>query len=121
MTNKYLEKIAKDHMVKGYISPAWQENAIARDHGKEGIKGVGANIGKHVGGEFRKAGRGYLEGIAGGIGGAVVGTGVNALTRGKLPNAGTALGIAGAIGGTVHGAYKSLRNQASEAHEKYKK
>lgn len=131
MTNKYLEKIAKDHMLKGYVSPAWQENAIAKDHGKEGLKGTGANVKKHLIGGLRTAGRGYAHGAAGGAAGAGVGAALGAAgsaIKGGLKGAKSgggvgALvgGIAGAYGGVYHGVHKSLRNQAAEAHKKYSK
>lgn len=123
------EKAKKDHMLKGWISPAWQENAIAADHGKEGLKGVGANVGAHMGGGYRAVGRGYLEGIGGAVGGGAIGAAGGALvglaSRGKI-NLGRAAGassavgtIAGAVGGYGHGFQKSLRNQAKEHHAKY--
>lgn len=123
MANKYLEKIAKDHMVKGWISPAWQENAIAKDHGKEGLKGAGANVGKHVVGATRSGVRGFAHSLVGGAVGMVGGAAVSALSKGKInasraKDAGT---MAGSAIGTIHGTQKSLRNQAAEAHEKYGK
>ncbi len=123
--NKYLEKIAKsDHMLKGWISPAWQENAIAKDHGKDGLKGIGANVGAHYGGTARISGRGALEAIPGGLIGAGLGVAASALAakRGKIidpTNAGAAGALAGVYGGVLHGAQKSLRNQAAEHHKKY--
>lgn len=110
MTNKYLEKISSDHMLKGYISPAWQENAIAKDHGKEGLKGFGENYSKHVGGGARANLRGVAEGTAGGLVGGSIGY------LAKNPALGAAVG---ATAGILHGGYRSLRNQAAEAHKKY--
>ncbi len=113
-------KSAKDHMLKGYFSPAWQENAIAADHGKEGLKGIGENVGKHVGGSFRANGRSLVEGVAGSAGGALAGGLVGAVRGAAGSRAGAAIGgVAGLYGGVLHGGYKSLKNQAAEAHKKY--
>ena len=118
----------KDHMLRGYMSPAWQENAIAKDHGKEGLKGFKANAGKHITGALRVAGRGVGEGVAGAGIGAGIGAGVGAAIA-KLrrldPIAGAKIGAAlggsgGLYGGEIHGVVKSLKNQAAEAHEKYR-
>lgn len=121
MTNKYLEKIAKDHMLKAYLSPAWQENAIAKEHGKEGLKGAVRNVGKHFGGGFRAKGRAALEGITGAGVGAALGVGVGVLSKGKInpQNAASIAGGAGNMVGVLHGGYKSYKNQAAEAHKKY--
>jgi hypothetical protein len=119
----------KDHMLKAWVSPAWQENAIAKDHGKEGLKGFGQNLASHMGGGYRAVGRGYLEGIGGAVGGGAIGAAGGALvglaSRGKIhpgrtAGASAAVGsIVGAVGGYGHGIQKSLRNQAKEHHAKY--
>jgi hypothetical protein len=119
MENKYLNKVANDHKLRGYISPAWQENSIAKDHGREGLKGVGANVGKHITGHIRVLGRGVAESL----GGAGVGVGAGALiaklTK-KNPQLGALIGAnLGYVTGGVHGVVKSLKNQAAEAHLKY--
>jgi len=110
-----------DHKIEGYISPAWQENAIAKDHGKEGLKGVGANVSKHITGGLRVAGRGYLEGFGGSVAGGLIGQAVG--LAGKNAHAvrtGTSVGATlGGLGGLAHGVYSSLKNQADEAHKKY--
>lgn len=142
--NKYLEKIAKsDHMLKGWVSPAWQENAIAKDHGKKGPTGIGANVAAHYGGALRASGRGFLEGAGAGVVGAALGGGVAALAKNNAVaraakggldltkaynriaanvNPKAAAGIGALVGyesGGIHGVQKSLRNQASEHHKKY--
>lgn len=114
-------KEADDHMLKAMFSPAWQENAIAKDHGKEGLKGVGANVKQHFKGSFRSAGRGYLEGAAGGVAGAGVGALLSLASKGKFtPKDGAIIGaIPGIYIGGAHGQYASLKNQAKEHHAKY--
>lgn len=118
MTNKYLEKIASDHMREGYLSPAWQENAIAKDHGKKGLEGVGPNVKKHLIGVSRAVGRGYLEAAGAGAAGAGVGA-LAGKAFGKTLVGALAGAAVGAYGGLSHGAYKSIKNQAAEAHKKY--
>lgn len=112
MTNKYLEKIAADHILKGLISPAWQQHAIAKEHGHRGPEGLGPNITSHFVGTGRAGGRAWLDGtglrVAGRLIGSVGGT--------KGEEAGAALGT---LAGSVHGYYKSLKNQAKEHHEDY--
>lgn len=124
--NKFLsqiEKMAQDkatlgEIARGYISPAWMENNIAKKHDKEGLKGAGANVKKHLIGGLRQAGRMYAEGAGGGVLGAAVGAGVGALK--KDPKLGAMVGgLAGAYSGMMHGGFKSLKNQANEAHQKY--
>lgn len=123
MTNKYLEKIAADYIAKGLVSPAWQEQSIAKEHGKKGPS-AGELLSKHVGGTTRAGLRGYAEGAAGGVGGLVAGSAANALASkvlGKSVAGGGRIGAAlGGLAGLVHGNYASLKNQAAEAHKKYK-
>lgn len=123
VTNKYLEKIAADYIAKGLVSPAWQEQSIAKEHGKKG-PGAGELLSKHIGGTTRAGLRGYAEGAAGGVGGLVAGSAANALASkvlGKSVAGGGRIGAAlGGLAGLVHGNYASLKNQATEAHKKYK-
>lgn len=45
MENKYLEKIAhSDYILKGLVSPAWQEASIANEHGVESPNGWGGEL-----------------------------------------------------------------------------
>lgn len=122
MTNKYLEKIAQsNHVLKGMISPAWQERAIAADHKKTVHQTTGETLGAHYGGHQRAALRGAVEGLAGGTGGALLGAGIGALTRHPEGAARGALigGGAGLVGGNLHGTVKSYQNQGKEFHKKY--
>lgn len=122
MSNKYLENIAKnDHMLKGYISPAWQEHAIAKDHGKEGPKGFRANVASHEIGTVRAGLRATGQGLVGGAAGAALGAGVHYLSKGKIPivQATAVPGVAGFYAAGLHGMHSSLRNQAAEHHKKY--
>lgn len=121
--NKYLEKIAADHMLRGYISPAWQENTIAREHGQEGLKGFKDNAKKYLTGLGRTAGRAALEGGVGSLAGGAAGLGLSKLVKNRMPITSLlAPYIGGSLGGFtggIHGGYKSLKNQAAEAHAKY--
>ena len=109
-------KAAGEHKLKAWVSPAWQENAIAKEHGKEGDAGVG----KHITGTLRAAGRATLEGVAGAALGTGAGMVANRMSRGRLgPMAAGAGYLVGANVGGVHGAVASYKNQAAEAHKKY--
>lgn len=122
MTNKYLEKIASNnHMGKALVSPAWQENAIAKDHGQKGPKGAWNNIKSHFGGSLRASGRSLVEGAAGAGVGAALGSGVGALlTKGRNVAPGASIGgVVGSYAGILHGRYASLHNQGKEHNKKY--
>jgi hypothetical protein len=63
--NKYLEKLASsDHIMKGVISPAWQQEAIAREYGKT----LDYPVKTEIKGRARSVGRGLLEGGVAGVG-----------------------------------------------------
>ena len=121
--NKYLEKIASDHMLRGYISSAWQENAIAKEHGQEGLKGFKANAKKELIGKGRVFGRSVLEGAAGSLAGEAAGLGVSKLVRNRMPITSLLAPHVGkhlaGLAGALHGGYRSMKNQAAEAHAKY--
>lgn len=118
MTNKYLEKIASDHMIRGMISPAWQQNAIAKDHGHSSAGNWGQALEKHVGGDSRQAMRSGVEGaVTGAIGGAV--SRLATLNNPSSAKITRAVSGASAVIGSLHGWYKSTKNQAAEAHKKY--
>jgi hypothetical protein len=116
-----MQKEAGDKL-RGVVSPAWMENHIAKEHGKEGPKGALANVKSHLKGSIRASGRGFAEAIGGGAVGAAAGAGVAALTRGKVhPTTGAAVGgYVGYNAGGIHGMTKSLGNQSKEMHEKYR-
>lgn len=116
----HLEKKAKaDETLRGIISPAWQENHIAKKHGEKGLEGVGANVKKHLTGDLRVVGRSLVEGAAGGWLGRAAGAAAGKLAK-KDPRTAAALGaMSGYYAGAVHGQIKSLKNQAAEAHAKY--
>ena len=114
--NKYLEKIANDHIIEGLVSPAWQQKEIAHDHGKTGPEGWDA-YGAHLAGSQRAGWRGVGHGLMGGLGGAAIG----ALIDRHDPRLALGLGLTGYAVGGAHGIYTSLKNQAHEAHEKYSK
>ncbi len=122
--NKFLSYLEKNagavaDMARGYISPAWQENHIAKQHGKEGLKGVGPNVGKHITGAGRYLGRAMVESVAGGAAAAGAGALVAKLAKKDVAGAAMQAGIIGQNVGAMHGIYKSLRNQNEEAHKKY--
>jgi hypothetical protein len=122
VTNRYLEKIAEDHMITGWISPAMQEKAIARDHGKEGLTGNREYLKKALTGTSRVIGRGLLEGAVGGAVGGAAGLAAGVHLGGTKEDAKLKAligGLAGMYGAYIHGVQSSLRNQAAEAHKKY--
>lgn len=104
---------------RGFISPAWMESHIAAKHGKEGPTGAAQVIGSHLNGSFRAAGRAVAEGAAGAGLGAGAGMLAASLAKKEKALAAAVGGVAGYYGGSIHGAYKSLSNQAKEMHKKY--
>lgn len=114
MANRYLEKIANDHMIVSLISPAWQRHRIAQDHGLKDAGNWGQTLATDAGGDARAGLRSAAEGYAGGVVGSAVGALVN-------PVAGLRTGkIAGRILGGVHGYWKSHRNQARDFHHEFR-
>ena len=73
-------------------------------------------------GNARAGGRGILEGLAGGAIGTGLGVGASYLSKGKIsPNVGVlGGGTLGILSGNIHGHHASIKNQAQEAHEKYR-
>ena len=118
-----VKEAASNHIIKGMVSPAWQEHAIAKDHGKESNAGVG----KHIKGALRANGRSIVEGVAGTAVGGGIGAAIGAgIAKAKHLDVSTGAKIGGGIagglglyGGIGHGVYKSLKNQGEEAHQKY--
>jgi hypothetical protein len=127
MTNKYLTLIKEasaGEVLRGSFSPAWMEHNIAGKHGKQGPKGIANNIVSHVTGTVRSQGRSLAEYVAGGAAGAGVGALTGLALKKKLGPEGAQAaamvgGGVGALGGSIHGALKSLSNQAKEMHSKY--
>lgn len=141
MTNKYLEKVAADHTLKGLVSPAWQEHAIAKEHGKKGPGAVESVVGD-VAGRVRQSfntGSGIVGGAAKGLtAGAILGGlgGAALMMKGhrglplskaiKTQAAGEMAGMMGATGaviGGVKGGYNGLmdtvKQHAKEVHHEY--
>jgi hypothetical protein len=112
MTNKYLEKIASNHMLEGAFFPAWQESQIAYDKGVDTSKNWGQVYEKHMGGLARQSLRSSTEATLG----AAAGSLADRVVKTKSGKLGKVLG--GTVGG-LHGWYASTKNQATEAHKKY--
>lgn len=112
------------HAGKGMISPAWQESAIAKEHGKklQGSKimshlgGVGSAAVGGVSGHFKGLGAGIL---AGGLAGTALAA-KNAKPLGRAAFFGAAGGaLVGKTLGKIYGSTSALKERADRLHKKY--
>lgn len=113
-----------DHMFKGNVSTAWQEAAIAKDHGKKRDVGFWTS---HIHGSERVKRQVNKDSLKfawkGALAGGVVGAAAawkNGKKIGRAGKAGALLGgFTGMWAGGVHGQNKGIRNEADRAHKKY--
>jgi hypothetical protein len=121
VSNKYLEKISSfQETAKGWISPAWMESHIAKEHGKDiSNRSAGELLESHTRGAYRRAfAPGDIALIGSAIGGGLVGAGLG--HRSGKTFAGAQIGSAiGGLAGLIHKKHTDTKNISEELHNKY--